>query len=214
MSDAVDLFVERLGLQHVDVRRVDAAGVAAAVAEVCDERGVRRLGVPPDLPADWRPSGDSVVEDHELAPAELDALDAALTGCTLAIAETGSLVLAAGPADGRRALSLVPDVYLCVVREDQVVPDLPAALPRITGLIREEGRPVVFVSGPSATSDIELQRVEGVHGPRRLVVLLITRRRPARGAAAPPPADSAGRPGRRHRRVDELDLRERPRHEQ
>ena len=115
-----------------------------------------------------------MVEDHGLTPAELDALDAALTGCTLAIAETGSLVLAAGSADGRRALSLVPDVYLCVVREDQVEPDLPAAMPRIAGLIRDEGRPVVFVSGPSATSDIELQRVEGVHGPRRLTVLLVS----------------------------------------
>jgi L-lactate dehydrogenase complex protein LldG len=113
-----------------------------------------------------------VVEDHGLAPAELDALEAALTGCTLAIAETGSLVLAAGPADGRRALSLVPDVLICVVREDQVEPDLPAAMPRIAGEVREAGRPVVLVSGPSATSDIELQRVEGVHGPRQLVVLL------------------------------------------
>jgi L-lactate dehydrogenase complex protein LldG len=173
VSDAVDLFVERLGLQHVEVRRVAGDGIAAGVAEVCAERGVRRLGVPPALPSEWRPAGVDVVEDHELAPAELDGLDAALTGCTLAIAETGSLVLAAGPADGRRALSLVPDVYLCVVAEDQVVPDLPAALPRIAGLIREEGRPVVFVSGPSATSDIELQRVEGVHGPRHLVVLVI-----------------------------------------
>ena len=135
---------------------------------------MRRLGVPPALPPEWRPAGVDVVEDHELAPAELDALDAALTGCTLAIAETGTLVLAAGSADGRRALSLVPDVYLCVVAEDQVEPDLPAAMPRIAGLIREEGRPVVFVSGPSATSDIELQRVEGVHGPRRLVVLLVS----------------------------------------
>ncbi len=174
MSDAVDLFVERLGLQHVEVRRVAAAAIAEAAGEVCAERGVGRLGVPPALPPEWRPAGVDVVEDHELAPAELDALDAALTGCTLAIAETGSLVLAAGPADGRRALSLVPDVYLCVVAEDQVEPDLPAALPRIAALVREERRPVVFVSGPSATSDIELQRVEGVHGPRQLVVLLVS----------------------------------------
>ncbi len=174
MNAVVDLFVERLELQHVDVRRVVAADVAAEVARVCAERGVARLGVPPALPLEWRPAGASVVEDHDLTPAELDALDAALTGCTLAIAETGSLVLAAGPADGRRALSLVPDIYVCVVGEDQVAPDLPAAMPRIAGLIREEGRPVVFVSGPSATSDIELQRVEGVHGPRQLVVLLVS----------------------------------------
>ncbi len=174
MSAAVDLFVERLGLQHVEVRRVLVSDVAAAVAEVCAEHGVRRVGVPPGLPPEWRPAGVEVVIDHDLAPAELDALDAALTGCTLAMAETGSLVLAAGPADGRRALSLVPDVYLCVVAECQIVPDLAAAMPRIAGLIREEGRPVVFVSGPSATSDIELQRVEGVHGPRQLVVLLVS----------------------------------------
>jgi len=170
----VSLFVERLGLQHVEVRRMTATEVASAVAGACAARGIGRLGVPPGLPLEWRPAGVSVVEDHDLTPAELDALDAALTSCTLAIADTGSLVLAAGAADGRRALSLVPDIYLCVVAEDQIEPDLPAAMPRIAGLIREQGRPVVFVSGPSATSDIELQRVEGVHGPRQLVVLLVS----------------------------------------
>ncbi len=174
MTATVDLFVERLGLQHVEVCRVAADEVAAEAGRVCTERGLRELGVPPALPFEWRPAGVDVVEDHDLAPAELDALDAALTGCTLAIAETGSLVLAAGPADGRRALSLVPDVYLCVVSEGQIEPDLPAAMPRIAALIRDEGRPVVFVSGPSATSDIELQRVAGVHGPRQLVVLLFS----------------------------------------
>jgi len=188
---ALDLFVERLGLQHVEARRIAAAEVAAEAALVCSEYGIRRLGVPPGLPGEWRPAGVDVVEDHDLPPADLDALDAALTGCTLAIAETGSLVLAAGSADGRRALSLVPDVYLCVVLEEQVVPDLPAAILRIAGLIREEARPVVFVSGPSATSDIELHRVEGVHGPRRLVVLLVSRGpapdcEPARPGTTPP----------------------------
>ena len=174
MTDPVGLLAERLLEQRTQVRRVAVADIAGEVAEVCAELGVRRLGVPPGLPVEWRPTGVDVVEDHDLAPGELDALDAALTGCTLAIAETGTLVLAAGSADGRRALSLVPDVYVCVVLEEQVEPDLPAALPRIAGLIREESRPVVFVSGPSATSDIELQRVEGVHGPRRLVVLLVS----------------------------------------
>ena len=174
MIDPVGLFAERLLEQRVEVRRVAAGGVAAEVAEVCAEHDVRRLGVPPGLQSEWHPTGVEVVEDHELAPAELDTLDAALTGCTLAIAETGTLVLAAGSADGRRALSLVPDVYLCVVAEGEIVPDLAAAMPRIAGLIRDEGRPVVFVSGPSATSDIELQRVEGVHGPRQLVVLLVS----------------------------------------
>lgn len=170
----LDLFVERLSLAHVEVRRVAADGVAAETARVCAECGVRRLGVPPGLPGEWRPAGVDVIEDHGLSPAELDGLDAALTGCTLAVAETGSVALAAGAADGRRALSLVPDVYLCVVREEQVEPDLSQAVVRLAPLIRETGRPVVFVSGPSATSDIELHRVEGVHGPRRLVVVLVS----------------------------------------
>ena len=171
--EVLEMFAERLEGAHVEVRRVAAGEVAAEVARVCAERGVRRLGVPPGLPADWRPQGVDVVEDRDLPPAELDALDGALTGCTFAVAETASLVLAAGPADGRRALSLVPDVYLCVVREDQVEPDLAVAFAGVASLIEETGRPVVFVSGPSATSDIELHRVEGVHGPRHLVVLLV-----------------------------------------
>ena len=169
-----DLFVRRLEAQKTHVLRVDAAGVADAVADVCAARGVRRLGVPPGLPREWRPAGVDVVEDRDLAPADLDSLDGALTGCTAAIAETGSLVLAASPADGRRALSLVPDLHLCVVREDQIEADLPEAMSIIAGLLREGGRPVVFISGPSATSDIELHRVEGVHGPRRLVALLVS----------------------------------------
>jgi len=192
----LDLFVERLTSAHVEVHRVAAGDVAAEAARVCAERGVRRLGVPPAFPAWWRPAGVphdagagpeagvELVEDHGLTPAELDALDAALTGCTLAVAETGSLVLAAGPADGRRALSLVPDIYLCVVAEDQVEPDLAAAMDPIAVLIKETGRPVVFVSGPSATSDIELHRVEGVHGPRHLVVLLVAGPPPSTGRTA------------------------------
>lgn len=170
----LDLFVERLRRAHVEVRRATSDGVAAAVARACAERGVRRLGVPPGLPADWRPACVELVEDHDLSPADLDRLDAALTGCTLAVAETGSVVLAAGAADGRRALSLLPDVSVCIVREDQVEPDLPTAMPRVAALVREKGRPLVFISGPSATSDIELHRVEGVHGPRQLVVLLVS----------------------------------------
>ena len=173
-TPSMGLFVERLEAQKTEVRRVEGGDVAAAAAAVCAARGVRRLGVPPGLPAEWLPAGPLVVADRDLTPAELDALDGALTGCTLAIAETGTLVLSAGSADGRRALSLVPDLHVCVVGEHQVEADLPAAMPRIAGLIRDEGRPVVFVSGASATSDIELQRVEGVHGPRRLVVLLVS----------------------------------------
>src|SRR5207302_5030261 len=100
------------------------------------------------------------------SPRELDGLDGVVTGCTLAIAETGTLVLAAGAAEGRRALTLVPDLHICVVGRDRVVELVPEAFDRLGELVRRERRPLTFVSGPSATSDLELSRVEGGHGPR------------------------------------------------
>jgi L-lactate dehydrogenase complex protein LldG len=112
-----------------------------------------------------------LVIDDGRAGRDLDGLDGALTGCAVAIAETGTLVLDAGPAQGRRAITLVPDHHVCVVTGEQIVGLVPEALER---LARTGGatRPVTFVSGPSASSDIELDRVEGVHGPRHLVVVL------------------------------------------
>jgi L-lactate dehydrogenase complex protein LldG len=127
-----------------------------------------RIGVPPGLPAAWCPA--NATEDHGLSAHELDKLDGVLTGCTVAIAETGTLVLAGGAAEGRRALTLVPDLHICVVRTEQIVETVPEAFASLRGL---ERRPLTFVSGPSATSDIELQRVEGVHGPRTLVVVIV-----------------------------------------
>lgn len=168
----VRLLCERLGECGVEVRRTPPGGVAGEAEAVCRARRLVRLGVPVGLPAAWRPAGVAVVEDHGLSPRELDGLDGVLTGCTAAIAVTGTLLLTAGPADGRRALTLVPDVLVCVVEGDQVVADLPAALAVAEPLVRGERRPLTFVSGPSATSDIELHRVEGVHGPRQLVVLV------------------------------------------
>lgn len=165
----VDRLCERLEDYKADVRRIAADEVAAAIAETCARRSAWRIGVPPDLPAAWRPSSVEIVEDHGLDAHELDALDGVVTACTLAVAETGTLVLAAGPGEGRRALTLVPDLHVCVVREGQVVDTVPAAFAQLRGLAT---RPLTLVSGPSATSDIELSRVEGVHGPRQLVVLL------------------------------------------
>jgi L-lactate dehydrogenase complex protein LldG len=161
-SERVDLLAERLADYRAEVRRV------SEVRPILDEIASGRIGVPPRLPAEWRPTG--AVEDDGLSPDELDALDGVLTGCTVAIAETGTLVLAGGPAEGRRALTLVPDRHVCVVRADQVVETVPEAFDALRGL---ERRPLTFVSGPSATSDIELKRVEGVHGPRRLVVVIL-----------------------------------------
>ena len=163
-DDRLDLLGERLLDYRATVRRVRSTELRAAVAELA--RG--RIGVPPGLPADWRPAG--AVEDHGLTPHELDALDGVVTGCTVAIAETGTLVLAGGPAEGRRALTLVPDLHVCIVRAGQVVETVPEAFAALRGVAN---RPLTFVSGPSATSDIELKRVEGVHGPRRLVVVIV-----------------------------------------
>jgi iron-sulfur cluster protein len=172
-EEVVALFAERVADYRASVHRTGPDGVAALVASVCAEHGVERLGLAPDVPAEWRPDGVELVEDDGLAPAELDTLGGALTGCAVGIAETGSFVLDGGPGQGRRALSLVPDLHVCVVREDQVVGLVPEAVARLDQSVRE-GRPLTFVSGPSATSDIELNRVEGVHGPRILHVLLLS----------------------------------------
>jgi L-lactate dehydrogenase complex protein LldG len=165
----VELLHERLVDYKAEVHRVGGRDLPAAIAEVCEAHYVSRLGVPPGLRPEWRPGALTVIEDGGLSPRELDGLDGVLTACTLAIAETGTLVLAAGPEEGRRALTLVPDLHICVVHESQVVDTVPAAFAQLGPLAR---RPLTLVSGPSATSDIELSRVEGVHGPRTLVVLI------------------------------------------
>jgi len=171
-AERVALFFERVGEYRADVRRVAADEVAGAVADACRELGARRLAVPVALPAAWRPTEVELVEDTGLTPRELDALDGVLTGSTLAIAETGTIVLTAGPWEGRRALTLVPDLHICVVEEARIVELVPEAIAQLSDLVAHERRPVTLVSGPSATSDIELSRVEGVHGPRTLVVLV------------------------------------------
>jgi L-lactate dehydrogenase complex protein LldG len=169
--DVVEHFAERVADYRATVRRVGPGEVAAAAAASCAARAVGRLLVPADLPAEWRPEGVELVEDHELSVEELDAADGVLTACALAIAETGTIALDAGPGQGRRALTLVPDYHLCVVEAERIVSSVPEAIAGLEAAARE-GRPITLVSGPSATSDIELQRVEGVHGPRTLEVLL------------------------------------------
>jgi len=170
---SVDRFVERVADYGATVRLVESGELAAAIGEACLACGVVRLAVPVDLPPGWLPAGVEGVADVGLDPQELDRIGAALTGCSLAIAETGTIVFDGGARQGRRALTLVPDVHLCVVEEAQVVDGVPAALRRLAGDLRAARRPVTFVSGPSATSDIELSRIEGVHGPRRLELVLV-----------------------------------------
>jgi L-lactate dehydrogenase complex protein LldG len=150
---------------------VHASEPDAAVAAVLAEHGASRVVVAHDLPASLRPTGLDVVEDVGLSPVELDGLDAAVTTCAAACAETGTIAFDGGEGQGRRAITLVPDLHVCVVRRDQVLETVPELFQQLAGSARE-GRPIILVSGPSATSDIELERVEGVHGPRRLVVVL------------------------------------------
>jgi L-lactate dehydrogenase complex protein LldG len=163
-------FCERAAEYRATVRRVDAADVDAAIAAACREHGARRIAFAPGARREL-PGVELVADDPPLSPRDLDGLDGVLTGSALAIAETGTIVLDGGAESGRRALSLVPDLHICLVDAGRIhaaVPDAIAALAPAAA----EGRPLTFVSGPSATSDIELERVEGVHGPRELVILV------------------------------------------
>jgi len=170
-GDVVELFCERCADYRATVRRVSAAELPAAVAATCAERGARRLVTPPGGPSGLE-GLELVADDPPLGARELDGFDGVLSGCALAIAETGTIVLDGAPLSGRRALTLVPDWHACIVRADQVVGSVPEAVAAM-GEAAAEGRPLTLVSGPSATSDIELRRVEGVHGPRLLDVLLV-----------------------------------------
>jgi len=172
-AERVDLFCERVSDYRAEVRRTRAATVGGVVDAECVSRSASRVGVPPGLPATWRPRGAEIVVDNGLTAHELDALDGVVTGCTVAVAETGTIILTAGPAEGRRALTLVPDLHICIVEAAQVVELVPEAMERVANIVRTKRSPVTMISGPSATSDIELSRVEGVHGPRTLVVILV-----------------------------------------
>jgi L-lactate dehydrogenase complex protein LldG len=169
--EPVERFCEVVADYDATVHRVGEDGLAGALAEACRSRGAARLAVPVGVP--WSVEGvDLVADDPPLGPRDLDALDGVLTGCAVAIAQTGTIVLDGAGESGRRAITLVPDLHLCVVRAGQVVPAVPDAIAAVAPAVAE-GRPVTFVSGPSATADIELNRVQGVHGPRTLDVFLV-----------------------------------------
>ena len=175
-EEIVEMFVERVSEYEATVHRVREADLPRAIAEACERRGVRQLVVPPGLPKEWIPEGVETLRDAarpRLTNEELDRSDGVLTGCSLGIAQTGTIVLDAGEGQGRRALTLLPDYHLCVVREDQIVGLVPEAFAKLEEAVKGEGRAITFISGPSATSDIELIRVEGVHGPRALEVLIV-----------------------------------------
>jgi L-lactate utilization protein LutC len=169
-EELVELFAERASSYRSNVVRSDEDVLGATLARICDERRLRRVAVVDELPV--LPGVESVRDDPPLTVAQLDGLDGVVTGCALAIAANGTIALDAGPASGRRALTLVPDVHICVVRTSQIVADVPSAFAELRAAAVGR-RPITLVSGPSATSDIELERVEGVHGPRHLDVVLV-----------------------------------------
>jgi L-lactate dehydrogenase complex protein LldG len=167
--DLLDLLADRLTDYRATVHRTApgdlAATLAGVIATVVPDGG--RLVAPAGLPADWAPAG-SIHDAGDMTALGLDAVDAVLTACAAAAAETGTIALDGSGGQGRRALSLIPDRHICVVRAEQVVQTVPELLARL-----DPARPLTLISGPSATSDIELHRVEGVHGPRTLVVVLV-----------------------------------------
>ena len=165
----VELFAERAADYQATVRRVPESALGEAVAEALHTRGARRLVVPTGLPESWLASADiePVSDEPPLMLADLNDTDGVISGCAVAIALTGTIVLDAGPGQGRRALTLLPDYHLCIVRTGQIVGSVAEGLARLDPV-----RPQTWISGPSATSDIELNRVEGVHGPRTLEILI------------------------------------------
>jgi len=163
-ADVVELFCARVADYEAVVVRCGEDDVPVRVAVALGDAS--RVVVPDGL--EWEVPG--ALPDNGLTAHELDRVDAVVTGATVGIAVTGTLVLTHGPGQGRRALSLVPDLHVCIVRADQVVGDVPDAF-----ALLDPGHPTTWVSGPSATSDIELSRVEGVHGPRVLHVIVVDR---------------------------------------
>lgn len=172
IGDPVAVLTDRLTDYKAIVHEVGADGLGEAITAALERRGARRVVVPPGAPEEWRKaverSAEAVADEPPLTASGLDRLDGVVTGCAAAIALTGTIVLDGGPGQGRRMLSLVPDYHLCVVTGREIAGTVPEALARL-----DPARPLTWISGPSATSDIELNRVEGVHGPRTLEVLIV-----------------------------------------
>ena len=176
MPDVLGRFAEMCTDYKATVVRCGATEVPDRIAALLTDSGVRSVVLPDGLEPSWRQAveaaGITVRDDEpQLSRAELDAIDGVITAAAVGIAETGTIVLDHASDQGRRALSLVPDTHLVVVRADQVVSDVPEAVARLADAVAG-GAALTWISGPSATSDIELSRVEGVHGPRRLLVVL------------------------------------------
>ncbi|MFJ4334384.1 MULTISPECIES: lactate utilization protein C [unclassified Streptomyces] len=172
VGETVDLLAENLADYRAIVHRTDEEELPLLIMRLLAQRGPQYVLVPPSLPPEWMSAADPTrVHDRAVStPHELDRVESVVTGCAVAVAETGTIVLDGSPDQGRRRITLIPDHHICVVRvPDQVVSSVPEALERL-----DPTRPLTWISGPSATSDIELDRVEGVHGPRTLEVVLLS----------------------------------------
>lgn len=163
-------FEDRLEDYNAKILRCGSSEIAATVARAMGERGKESLVVPPGLPREWQPASVSLIEDTNLSNDFLDRCEGTLTACTAAISFTGSIVLTHSQREGRRAITLIPDYHLCVVHESQLYETVPEALEALRPHVR---RPITTIAGPSATADIEMMRVKGVHGPRTLDVILV-----------------------------------------
>jgi L-lactate dehydrogenase complex protein LldG len=174
-AQTVDLLAENLADYRAHVHRCTADELPATIAALLKEHGSTSAVIPAELPITWltaiTPDAITLIPDApDLTPHQLDDVSSVISTCAIAIAETGTIVLDAGPGQGRRMLTLIPDHHICVIQvPDQVVASIPQALTRLTPT-----RPLTWIAGPSATSDIELDRVEGVHGPRTLDVVLVS----------------------------------------
>jgi L-lactate dehydrogenase complex protein LldG len=166
----LDLLEDRLRDYDAHVVRIGSGDVVEAVAKMLAARGKRRIVVPVGIASEWLPAGFEFVADEGMTAVELDGFDGVMTASTVAIAETGTVILQNVPGQGRRAVTLVPDYHLCVVNAADVVETVPEAMDRLRGT---EELTTTFFSGPSATADIEMTRIKGVHGPRHLDVILI-----------------------------------------
>ena len=175
-EDIVQLFVSRIEDYNAGVHRIQEVNISASVAALIEKYSLGQLLIPADIPQSWLPTGLPALRDEQaqLTNEQMsESNSAVLTACAVAIAQTGTIVLDGGPLQGRRVLSLLPDYAFCVVREDQIAGLVPEAITHLNDTLVQSHQPITFISGPSATSDIELSRVVGVHGPRHLDVLLI-----------------------------------------
>ena len=175
-AEIVKLFINRLEDYNAGVHHIKETEIAATIADLCQKYTLGQLVMAADVPQAWVPEDVQAWRDeqNQLTNEQIgESNSAVLTGCALAIAQTGTIVLDGGPAQGRRALSLLPDYAFCVVREEQIVGLVTEGIRRLEKAVTQRHQPITFISGPSATSDIELSRVVGVHGPRHLDVLIV-----------------------------------------